>query len=234
MYKNFDENVMPVSTCDTDAETHCRLRRGHVYPFDEPNPALPFPQAVRDIECVQGSRAVVISNATQAWWNFNSCTCDVEFSGARCNRADVCHGSRVEDYCVCAAAKAGPGCHLSVDAPNTDNKAPHMCQTHYVDAEGRKQHTVCGGEDAAGRQRGTCGDEDRCVCSTGYDPATRCTDLTPAYAELVPVYVCLCMQQALGVVSALDRADTCEIMLGVTIDGVPRADAEPCGSFQLF
>jgi len=234
LYENFDANPLPVSTCAHDATTHCALRQGHVYPFTEPNAALPFPQAVRDLECVHGSRAVTITNVTQAWWDVNTCTCDVEFSGARCNRADVCHGSQVEDFCVCGATQAGAGCHLAVTAPTTANNAPLMCQTHYVDDQGEKQHTICGGQDAAGHTRGICGDEDRCVCSTGLDPATRCTDLTPAYAELVPVYVCLCMQEALGVVSALDRAAACETLLGTTIGGVPQTDPEPCNSFQLF
>ena len=234
MYRNFDRNPLAVTTCAHDATAHCSMRQGYVYPFTEPNEALPFPQAVRDIGCVHGSRAAVITNATQAWWDVNTCSCDVEFSGGRCNRADVCHGSKVEDYCVCSATQAGAGCHLAVAAPAAANAAPLMCQTHEVDSQGQKKHTICGGQDAAGRNRGICGTDDRCVCSTGFDPATRCTDLTPAYAALVPVYVCLCMQEALGVVSALDRASACEVLLGVTIDGVPQTDPEPCNSFQLF
>jgi len=234
LYDNFVPNELAVSTCAHDATVHCAPKQGHVYPFTQPNEALPFPQAVRDIGCVHGTRSVVITNVTQTWWDFNSCSCDTEFSGARCNRANVCHGTLVEDFCVCSATQAGAGCHLTVAPPASSNNAPLMCQTHFVDAQGNKQHAICGGEDASGRKRGICGDEDRCVCSTGFDPAVRCTDLTPAYAALVPVYVCLCMQDALGVNSALQRAAACENVLGVTIDGVPLTDPEPCTSFQLF
>ena len=93
-----------------------RTKTGTRVPLPQANEALPFPQAVRDIGCVHGTRSVVITNVTQTWWT------STRAAATPSSASKVQPRQRLPRHAcrrlLRVQRNTGSGCHLTVAPPS--------------------------------------------------------------------------------------------------------------------